>query len=258
MSRRTIGSVLLAAAVLAACSGDGYPAGAPSPTSDLGTPTPTAAATTAAPRPTATPTKTPSASPSFTGAPLRNAGAFLRLVSGEEPVNDPCEANAGLTDLACDDVALAGGGLVWVTGTQDAGGGEPQWVVRIYTFDRGQWVARYSGVDPEGTWRGFRVVPAKLTGFGTDALVVQLAIDSADERRSYDVLTWRKGGPLVLRGHRPDAPRLRVVVRDGYLDEYEQPTAGGRFTQRQLRWNGSALLLGVVGSVPPNRVPPAT
>lgn len=257
-----LGLVLL----LGACGGDAPDRKVPLPSESLDLGSPSASPS---PKPTVSPTASasPSASPSptgpppVTGEPLVATGAYLRLASGQQTVNPAAceEAYPDLLDVSCDDFALDPGGVLWVAGTKDAGGGERQWVLRLHTFvpSSGGYALRYEAVDPEGTWRGFRVLPAKLMGFGVDSVVVQVLLDGSDARRGYDILTWRKGGPLALRAHRAPAAQLRLVPKDLVLEEYAA-NAAGAYAYRKVRWDGARFRLQTVGPIAANKVPPAS
>jgi hypothetical protein len=239
-------------AVLAACGGP--PAATPSPTPPAGPASPVPSR-----RPTPSRAPSPTPSPAVTGSPMTTAGAYLRLVPGGRAVAGVAaceEAYPELLDVSCDDVAMDGGTLLWVAGTLDAGGGARRWVLRLLTFEAaaGGFLARYEAADPAGGWGGFRVGAARLTGYGVDGLVAQVVHQGSEGRRGYDLLTWRTGGPLVLRAHRPAAPQLRVVARENRLDDYE--AAGGRFLHRQVRWDGARFVSVQVGRVPAGQAPP--
>lgn len=243
MTRRLPAALLVLAA---ACGGSDAPAPSPSPTTASATPT-----RSATPTPTRTATPSPSASP--TGVPLGTAGSYLRLTSGDQTIANVAsceEAYPELLDVSCDAITMDGGSMLWVAGTRDG-----RWVLRLHTFVGGSYVLRYEAADPAGTWGGFRVGAARLTGYGVDGLVAQVVHQGPERRRGYDILTWRKGGPLVLRAHRPDAPELRVVARENRLDDYE--AAGSRFDYRQVRWDGSRFVVVAIGKVAASQVPPA-
>lgn len=256
MSPRAAAALLL---LLAACGGSGSAGPSPSPSASPASPSPTASASrTATPTPTRT-TASPTASPAFKGSPMTTTGAYLRLARDDQAVANVAaceEAYPDLLDVSCDDVAMDGGSALWVAGTAEDGTGGRRWTLRLHAFvpAEGGYVLRYQADDPTGEWGGFRIGPARLTGYGVDALVVQVTYQGTQARRGYDILTWRKGGPLVLRAHRPPAPQLRVVARESRLDDYE--AQGERFVYRQVRWDGTRFLSGVIGTVSAGKVPP--
>lgn len=255
--RRTPSALLVVAVLLAGCGGDAPDRKNPLPSESVETPTPSVKRS-----PSPSPTPRPTGPPPITGDPLSASGAYLRLATSDTVVNPASceEAYPELLDVSCDDFRLAAGGVLWVAGTQDAGGGERQWVLRLHTFvpSSGGYVMRYQAVDPEGTWRGFRLLPAKLTGFGVDSIVVQVLIEGAEARRGYDILTWRSGGPLVLRAHRPEGPRMRLVVKDLMIEEYSSANAGGPYAHRRIRWDGVRFRSAGIALVPQSQVPPAS
>ena len=241
-------------ALLAACGGDSPP---PAPTPS---PSVTSAAPTATATPTASRTASPKPSPTPSGTPMTTTGAYLRLARDPEPVPHVtlCEESyPELLDVSCGTVTLDGGVVLWVAGTRDGGDGGRRWALRLHTFEEaaGGFVLRYAADDPAGGWGGFRVGAARLTGYGVDGLIAQVTYEGTARRRGYDILTWRKGGPLVLRAHRADADQLRVVARENRLDDYE--AAGDRFTYRQVYWNGTAFASRRMGTVAASKVPPA-
>jgi hypothetical protein len=260
-------AALALSSLLVSCGGDAPDRKDPLPSEsvDLGSPT---AKPTPKPTVSASVSKSPSASPTptgpppVTGDPMAATGAYLRLRNSDDAVNPAAceEAYPELLDVSCDDFRLDAGGVLWVAGTQDAGGGERQWVLKLHTFvpSVGGYVLRYEAVDPEGTWRGFRLLPARLTGFGVDAVVVQVLFDSSNSHRGYDVLTWRKGGPLALRAHRAELPGMRVVVKDLVLEEYSATAGNGNYAHRRVRWDGTRFRIQTIGPVAPANVPPAS
>jgi len=192
---------------------------------------------TATPKPTATlkPTPTPTTPPPPTGTIVTAGGAFLAIAPSEPPRQVSGSADCGtifpeISAPRCNAIALHGGNLLWVTGRVD---GSP--VVRLLTQEQGGYVTRYAGRDDAGTWGPVSVFGAPLTGRGTDGLVV--AVRLHDRSLTYDVLTWFKGGPLVLRAHRGPLADGRLAARDGHLEDYAL-VPDGRYAQRILAWDG--------------------
>lgn len=244
------------AVLVAGCSGDSKDDAGPAPVG------PSAAATASAKPVAAGKSKAPTAKPSPPpkAVPMDTTGALLAAATDDAPVNaDPqsgCfDAYPGLLDVTCDSIALDGGTLLWLSGSEDAGNGLRRQVMRLHVFDQasGGYRLRFVARDPVGEWTGFRVGPARLTGNGVDGLVMQVALTG--DRGAYDVLTWRAGGPLILRAHRPVGRSLRVVNRDGRLDDYEAAD-GSRFTYRRLVWNGARMTIADYGRVKASAVPP--
>jgi hypothetical protein len=250
--RRTA-ALLLLVAVTASCSGKDD--AAPQPAGR--TASATASATAAAPSKKASPTA--KASPPPKAVPMETTGALLEPASDDGPVAaDPAtgcvEAYPDLLDVTCDTITLDGGTLLWLSGTEDAGDGQRRHVLRLLEFDRGSggYRLRFIARDAVGDWTGFGVGPARLTGHGVDGLVVRVAM--TDDRAAYDVLTWRSGGPLVLRAHRGVGRSVRVVAREERLDDYE--AQGSRFRYRRLVWNGARMTIADYGLVRSSDVPP--
>ena len=248
-------AVALAAALIAGCSGDSDDDAAPEPTVSA---TATSSAAPAASAKKASPTA--KASPPPKAVPMETTGALLAAASDAAPVTaDPqngCfDAYPDMLDVVCDTIALDGGTVLWVSGTEDAGGGQRRQVMRLHVFEAssGGYRLRFVARDGVGDWTGFRVGPARLTGHGVDGLVMQVTM--TEDRRAYDVLTWRAGGPLVLRAHRPAGRSVRVAAREGRLDDYEA-TSGSRFTYRRLVWNGARMTIADYGKVRASEVPP--
>ncbi|HVE62514.1 MAG TPA: hypothetical protein VNB94_01750 [Mycobacteriales bacterium] len=251
--RHAAAAVLFAIVALAGCSGDDEPEAVPSRAA-VG---PTAVAPPARPR-SAKPTAKPSPQPKR--VPLEAVGAFLSATADEGPVAaDPrtgCfNVYPGLSEQSCAALQLDGGTLLWLAGMEDIGGGVRRRVLRLLTFDpaTGGYRLRFISRDPAGGWTGFSIGPARLTGNGVDGLVVRTEL--AGNGGTYDVLTWRAGGPLVLRGHRPPARDLRVVAREGRLDDY-QPVGGRFFQYRRIQWDGARLTIADFGRVKASEVPP--
>ncbi len=263
---RAPAAAALAALLLAACSGGGTPDARPTP-SRTAAPTPSASPSPS-PRPTrsASAKPSPTPSPAVTGTPLGASGSALHLVSDGEvksfgPNADDCAAlYPDLLDVSCDELKLNGGSLLWVAGTSDG-----RWALRLLAFDvaAGGYRLRYQATDGTAVWTGFRLGATSLTGYGTDGLVVATLIGGSQPRRAYDVLTWRRGGPLVLRAHRTGLRLGRVVLAKGRVDEYEalyaegdSPCCPSRFVHRRVAWDGRRFLLATVGPVPAAKVPP--
>lgn len=188
-------------------------------------------------------------------------GAFLKPVrDGGTVTADPqsgcVEAYPGLLDVSCDEIALDGGVVLWLAGTEDQGDGQRRRVLRLHTFERGAggYVLRFEARDPAGGWTGFKLGPARLTGYGVDTLVAQTTL--AGNGASYDVFTWRQGGPLVLRAHRPPARDLRVVAQAVRLDDYQVSDDPRFFVHRRITWDGAKLVIATLGRVPAADVPP--
>ena len=254
--RRTAASLLALTLLLASCSGDDDKA---EPKSAGATASATASAKPAAPKKSASPTA--KVSPPPKAAPMDATGSLLRAAAADQPITaDPqtgCfDVYPEMLDVVCDTIKLDGGTLLWLSGTEDVGGGQRRQVMRLHTFEEstGGYRLRFVGRDAPGDWTGFRVGPARLTGHGVDALVMQVVLTG--DRGAYDVLTWRAGGPLILRAHRPAARSLRVAAREERLDDYEA-TSGGRFTYRRLVWNGAKVTIAEYGTVRASEVPPA-
>ncbi|HVE98744.1 MAG TPA: hypothetical protein VNA12_06160 [Mycobacteriales bacterium] len=255
--RRTGGACAAAVVILMAvgCSGDDEePIARPSAVAST-----VAATRPASARPSASPTRTPSAPPRPT--PMSVAGAFLRATSADAPVMVEPEygcfdAYPGMLDVSCDSVRLAGGSVLWIAGTEDQGDGQRRRVIRLHTFESstGGYQLRFVARDPAGGWTGFKVGAAPLTGHGVDAMVVQTNL--AGDGASYDVLTWREGGPLVLRAHRAPARQLRVVAREQRLDDYQVSDNPRFFVYRRLTWDGARIMIADYGRVPASKVPP--
>jgi hypothetical protein len=250
LRRGALGALLLLAV---ACGGDGTPAA--DPTSAAPTtaskaprpkkkPTPSGSAT-----PTATPTPTPTPPPTPTGEAVGTAGALVALAP-EAPPKPPGDCAAMFPDLAnarCGEVKLDAGTLVWGTGRL-----EGRKALRLLTPVRGGYAPRYEGRDADRTWSMVKVSAYPLTGNGTDGVVV--AVRTPAGGLTYDVLTWVKGGPLVLRGHRPERADGRLAPEDGGLGEYTVAPDGG-FVRRWLAWDGRRFLLSPAQRVPAARVP---
>ncbi len=258
--------------VLAACSGDSGetlgPTESPEPTLTA-TPTATVSAS-------ATATATSSVKPSVTastpgkavGTPITAQGSsFQRTTSGGAITissGSSCEElYPELLDVSCDEVRLHGGSVLWVAGTEAAGTGR-QWVLRLHTFDEaaGGYHLAYTAQQADGGL-GFTVRGAKLIGFGVDSLVAITRLQGNPEYRAYDVFTWRKGGPLVLRAHRGALRLGRIALPGGTIEEYaaavrpgEQPCCPSRFVHNRLQWDGRQFLGASLGDVPAKDAPP--
>ncbi len=250
--RRTAAVLVLVA--VAGCSGGDKDA-APTPTGV--TASASASAKTVAPSKTASPTA--KASPPPKAVPMETAGALLEPASDDAPVAaDPAtgcfDAYPDLLDVTCDTITLDGGTLLWVSGTEDAGDGRRRQVLRLLGFDSGSggYRLRFIARDGVGDWVGFGVGPARLTGHGVDGLVVRVGMSG--DRAAYDVLTWRSGGPLILRAHRGVGRSVRVVALEDRLDDYE--AEGSRFRYRRLVWNGARMTIADYGLVRASQVPP--
>jgi hypothetical protein len=248
----------LALATLTACGGGGDPVAAPTTTAP-------ARRTTAAPRPTApraTPTPrptspTPTTPPPVTGDVVGTDGALLAFAPGgpARKVAGTPDCAAVFPDLAgprCGSLKLAGGSLLWATG--DAAGVP---VVRLLVLEAAGYVPRYEGRDEAHRWVGVSVVPAALTGPGNDAAVVAVRHQGGVAgQASYAVLTWVKGGPLVLRAARSALADGRVAVRAAWLDEYAA-RGNGTYARRRLAWDGRYFRLAPMVVVPGAEAPPA-
>lgn len=255
----------LAAATLlvaATACGGGDPAAAPTTTAP-------ARRTTAAPHPTATratrtptprPTSpTPTTPPPVTGDVVGTNGALLAFAPGgpARKVTGTPDCAAVFPDLAgarCGSLKLDGGSLLWATG--DAAGVP---VVRLLVLDpaAGGYVPRYEGRDDAHRWVGVSVRPAALTGRGNDSVVVVVRHQGGVAgQASYDVLTWVKGGPLVLRATRSALADGRVAVRAAWLDEYAA-RGNGTYARRRLAWDGRYFRLAPMVVAPGSEAPPA-
>ena len=253
--RRTA-TLLVALALTAACSGGGDDESAPEPTARSASVT--ASAKPAGASKSASPTGKPSPPPK--AVPMETTGALLSAASDDVPITaDPqsgCfDAYPEMLDVVCDTIRLDGGTVLWVSGTEDAGGGQRRQVMRLHVFDEpsGGYRLRFLARDAVGDWVGFRVGPARLTGHGVDGLVMQVVLTG--DRGAYDILTWRSGGPLILRAHRPVGRSLRVAAREQRLDDYEAGS-GSRFTYRRVVWNGARMTIADYGTVRASEVPP--
>lgn len=226
--------------VVTACGGsDPEPAATGSPS----TAKPTASATTAKPKPKPKPAKTPSRTPTpttpppATGDPVGTEGALLRLAEGGQPRggNDCGAIVPDMTTPECTALKTSGGTLIAATGRLNS-----RKALRLLVQTSNGYVPRYEGVDPSRSWRSTRVYATPLTGQGTDGIV--FAVRLTDGALTYDVLTWVKGGPLVLRAHRPAIADGRLAPKDGALEEYELATDGS-FVKRRLAWDGRRFRL---------------
>lgn len=248
----------LACLLLAAgCGGSGKPAAAPTtkpPTTRAPKPSPTRRPTPP-PTPTPTPTATPSPTPApVTGVVLSRSGAFLALAPASTGRRIPGTADCAkafpdVEAARCGGFDLAGGSLLWGTGTVE-GSTVVQLLVRDAT---GAYVPRYEGRDDTGAWTAVRVSAAPLTGQGTDGVVVD--VRQVSGALTYDVLTWVRGGPLVLRAHRSPVPDGRLAVRGDGLAEYGHG-GDGNWVSRAVRWDGRYFRLGSGAAARPAEVPP--
>lgn len=250
--RRAAAAVALA--TLAACGGS-PPRPAASPTASPSAtkkpkpkPKPSATAT-----PTLTPTVTTPPPPS--GDPMTAAGAFLTFVQPGEPrrVAEPLNCAAVFPDLGsprCGIVKMDAGNLLWGSGTA----GDRK-AVRLLTQDAsGGYVLRYEGVQGGGpAWGDPAVVVAPVIGKAPDGVGVLVPL--AGGAGTYDVLTWVKGGPLVLRAHRSALPEGRLGPVDGAFAEYLRQ-ADGAWVMRRVAWDGTRFLLSSGVRVPERSVPP--
>jgi hypothetical protein len=123
----------------------------------------------------------------------------------------------------------------------------------VLTRAEGGYVVRYAGREGGTKWQAVNAFATPLTGRGTDGLVVTVRL--RDGALTYDLLTWVKGGPLVLRAHRPPLADGRVVPRDARLHEY-QLVAEGRYARREVGWDGRYFRLGAARAADPASVPP--
>lgn len=253
--RRLAPLVLLLAGV--ACGGD-------SPRSEPVGLEPTVAPTTTAPRPSVKPTARPTATtppptpttpPPPTGATVGTGGAVLAVVQPGAPrkVAGGTDCSAVFPDISgpkCYALTLDGGSALWVTGRVDGVA-----VVRVLTLDEaaGGYVDRYAGREGGARWNAVNAFVAPLAGHGNDGLVVTVRLLSG--ALTYDVLTWVKGGPLVLRAHRPPLSDGRLAAKDGRLDEYAL-VPDGRYARRTLAWDGRYFRLSAPTGVPPEAAPP--
>jgi hypothetical protein len=261
--RRLAPLLPLAPLLLGACGG-GAPVAAPTtaPTSPAASrpatprPTPTKARATATPSRPAS--KAPTTPPPPTGDPIGTQGAFLALVPPDRPrvVNGAADCATVFPEVAgarCGALDLAGGSALWVTGTVD---GVP--MVRVLTQEDAGYVTRYAGrQDPAAVtsaWRSVTALAAPLTGQGTDGLV--LLVRLGDGAATYDVLTWVKGGPLVLRAHRGPLADGRLAARNGRLEDYAL-LPDGRYAHRTVAWDGRWFRLGPADGVAATQVPPS-
>jgi len=181
------------------------------------------------------------------------AGAFLALVPDAQPVRVSNASNCGaiFPDLAgarCATVAMDAGSLLWGSGTR-----EGRKVVRLLTQDAsGGYVPRYEGAEGRTRWGDVRVVTAPVIGAKPDG--VGVVVPLAGGAATYDVLTWVKGGPLVLRAHRGALPDGRLGPVEGGLAEYLHQ-ADGAWIMRRVAWDGRQFLLSAGSRVPESAVP---
>jgi hypothetical protein len=249
-------AALAALVLLGGCS-SGTPAAKP-------TPAPTSAKPKPHPKPkpkpsgSATPTPTPSATtppPVPTGDAVGTAGALLAVVAAPGPARkvggaaDCASVFPEVTRPTCGGATLDGGGLLWVKGRMDGAG-----YVRLLVQDpaSGAYVARYQGRDDGRSWKSVSIAAAPLAGHGTDGVLVVARL--VDGGATYDLLTWVKGGPLVLRGHRPPLADGRVAARDGGVDEYAR-AVDGTYVRRRVGWDGRQFVVTAgtrwTGALPP-------
>lgn len=240
---------VLAAGLLAACGGS-------SDDPPVASDTPTPSATTRKPRPkpskpaTPTPTPTPTATtpPPVTGDPVGTAEALVHLVSGDpRPGNDCAALVPDMVRPVCTALKTDGGNLLSVTGRLDG-----RKAVRLLVQTPDGYLPRYEGRDDGRSWASLKAYAAPLTGHGTDGVVFVVRL--TDGALTYDVLTWVRGGPLVLRAHRTPLADGRLAPKDGALDEYEL-AVDGSFVRRRLAWDGRRFLLskGVRTTTAPSR-----
>jgi hypothetical protein len=257
--RHLAAATLLVAAT--ACGGGDRPAAAPTTTAPARRVTPPAPRPTAtrAPARTPTATPTPTSPPPVTGDVVGTNGALLALAPAgpARKVTGTPDCAAVFPDLAtvrCGSLTLDGGSLLWATG--DAAGVP---VVRLLVLDTaaGGYVPRYEGRDEARRWVGVRVDRAALTGRGDDAVVVVARHQGGVAgQASYDVLTWVKGGPLVLRATRSALADGRVAIRAAWLDEYAA-RGNGTFARRRMAWDGRYFRLAPTVVAPGAEAPPA-
>jgi hypothetical protein len=248
----------LAAFVLAACGGS-TPQGPvvldPTTPVPLTTapPTGTPSASPGTPTPTVTPSPTPTTPPPPTGVTVSAAGAFLGVAAPDQPRKVPNGADCStvfpdITGPKCGALTLDGGSALWVTGRVDGVA-----VVRVLTQADAGYVTRYAGREGGSKWAAVNAWATPLTGRGADGLVVTVRL--RDGALTYDVLTWVKGGPLVLRAHRPPLADGRLAPRDGRLDEYAL-VPDGRYARRIVAWDGRYFRVSSPSAVDAGRVPP--
>jgi len=239
----------VAAVVLAGCGGS-----SPEP---VASETPTPSATTKKPRPkpkptkTATPSPTPTATtpPPVTGDPVTTAESLVALVDPGVP-RQGSECRALVPDMAtpaCLAVKTDAGQLVSATGRIDG-----RKAIRLLVQTPNGYVARYEGRDDGRSWAQLKVYATPLTGQGLDGVVFSVRL--TDGALTYDVLTWARGGPLVLRAHRGPVADGRLVPRAEGLDEYAQ-AVDGSYVLRRLAWDGRRFLIskGVRATTVPGR-----
>jgi hypothetical protein len=248
-------AALVCLVLVVGCSGDDEPEARPSVRASA------AVATRSAAPATKKPVASPTASPPPKPVPMSVAGAFLKPVRGgqsvaADPQNGCFDAYPGLLDVSCDEIRLDGGTVLWVAGTEDRGDGQRRRVLRLHTFDApaGGYVLRFEARDPAGGWTGFKLGAAPLTGHGVDALVAQTTL--AGNGASYDVFTWRAGGPLVLRAHRAPGRDVRVAARDQRIDDYQVSDNPRFYRYRRITWDGAKLVIADYGRVRAGDVPP--
>jgi hypothetical protein len=243
------GPALVLALVLAACGGSPpRPSASPSPSPTVSKkPKPKPKPSTTPPTPTATTPPPPS------GEPMTTAGAFLALEPPSEPVRVANTADCGTVfpDLAgarCGVVPMEAGSLLWGWGTTEGHN-----ALRLLTQDgSGGYVRRYAAAEGRTRWTGVQVFAAPVIGAGPDG--VGVVIPLVGGAATYDVLTWVKGGPLVLRAHRGAVPEGRLAPVEGGLAEYlRQPD--GVWVKRRVAWDGTRFLLSEGVRVPERAVP---
>jgi hypothetical protein len=252
-------AALAAALALAACGG-GTPRAEPTPLE----PTTATPKPTPKPRPTptrtATPTPTPSPTPvvpSPAGDVATTAGATLALAADPgqpRKVAGGADCASVFTDLArvrCAAVRLDGGDLLWAVGAEPGN----TIATRLYVLGRDGYLLRYEARDTERRWTNVFVRPGTLTGHGTDGVAVVFRLTGTPGETAYDVLTWVKGGPLVLRAHRPALADGRVAVRPGWIDDYAI-RGNGTYARRRVVWDGRHFRVSPEVLVPSSKVPP--
>jgi hypothetical protein len=227
----------VAAVVLAGCGGS-----SPSPAASSSE-TPTPSATTKKPRPKPKPTRTPSPTPTattpppVTGDPVTTAEALVALAEPGEP-RGGTECRALVPDMAtpvCLAVRTDAGQLISATGRIDG-----RKAIRLLVPTDKGYVARYEGRDDGRSWAQLKVYATPLTGQGLDGVVFSVRL--TDGALTYDVLTWVKGGPLVLRAHRGPLADGRLAPRGDGLDEYAK-AVDGSYVLRRLAWDGRRFLV---------------
>ena len=240
-----------------ACGGNASPPSGPIALDPTTRPPTATAKPSAKPTPKKTPSTKPPAAPTTSpppsGGTVGTAGAFLKIAPPEPPRTVAAGTDCGkvfpeISGARCGTLTLDGGSALWVTGRT-----EGAVVVRLLTQDKTGYVTRYTGSEPPAGWLDVDAFAAPLTGHGTDGLVV--VVRTHDGAASYDVLTWVKGGPLVLRAHRGPLSDGRVVAKAGTIQEYAL-VPDGRYARRTLAWDGRYFRLSARTGVPAESAPP--